>query len=114
MKELIVWPTTKEILKNLHLAFRARYSNGVSIINCLEIQIEKPSNAIHQSLTWSQYKKYLIFCTHDGLVNFVTVGYSGRATDVMIVEDCGFLECLPPKTAVMADRGFKEISHKIC
>lgn len=116
MKELIIWPTTKEIFKNLPIAFRARYSNVVSIIDCLEIQIEKPSNAVHQSLSWSQYKKcntlkYLISCTPDGLVNFISVGYSGRATDVMIVEDCGFLDCLPPKTAVMADRGFKEISH---
>lgn len=32
------------------------YSNVQSIIDCLEIEIEKPSNAIHQSLTWSEYK----------------------------------------------------------
>lgn len=116
MKELIVWPTPAEIFRNLPISFRARYSNVVSIIDCLEIQIEKPSNAVHQSLTWSQYKKcntlkYLISCTPDGLVSFISDGYSGRATDVMIVEDCGFLNCLQPNTAVMADRGFKDISH---
>ncbi|XP_037963539.2 uncharacterized protein LOC119691085 [Plutella xylostella] len=116
MKDLIVWPAPVDIFNNLPIPFRARYSNVVSIIDCLEIQIEKPSNAVHQSLTWSQYKKcntlkYLISCTPDGLVNFISNGYSGRATDVMIVEDCGYLECLPSKTAVMADRGFKDLSY---
>ncbi|XP_035443602.2 uncharacterized protein LOC126912321 [Spodoptera frugiperda] len=116
MKDLIVWPTPTEVYKNLPISFRARYSNVISIIDCFEIQIEKPSDPVHQSLTWSQYKKcntlkYLISCTPDGLINFISDGYGGRATDVMIVQDCGYLDCLPPKKAVMADRGFKDLSH---
>lgn len=116
MKELIAWQTSAEVFKKLPIAFRARYSNVISIIDCLEIQIEKPTNAVYQSLTWSQYKKcntlkYLISCTPDGLVTFISDGYGGRATDVMIVEDCSFLNYLQPGTAIMADRGFKDISH---
>ncbi|KAL0811979.1 hypothetical protein ABMA28_009377 [Loxostege sticticalis] len=88
LKDLIVWPTPPEIYKKLPISFRSRYSNVVSIIDCFEIQIEKPSNATYQSLSWSH----------------------GRATDVMIVQDCGYLECLPPNQAVMADRGFKDLS----
>ncbi|CAH0721279.1 unnamed protein product, partial [Brenthis ino] len=112
MKELIVWPTPTEISKNLPSPFRARCSNVVSIIDCLEIQIEKPTNAVNQS----QYEKcntmkYLISCTPDGLVNFVSVGYSGEATDIMLIEESGFLERLPPNTAVLVDRGFNGISH---
>lgn len=118
MKELIVWPTSAEIFKKLPISFRARYSNVVAIIDCLEIEIEKPTKPVYQSLTWSQYKKcntlkYLISCTPDGLVTFISCGYGGRATDAMVVEDCGFLECLPPKVAVMADRGFKDISRML-
>lgn len=116
LKDLIVWPTPSDIYKNLPISFRSRYANVVSIIDCLEIQIEKPSDAVHQSLTWSQYKKcntlkYLISCTPDGLVNFISDGYGGRATDVMIVQDCNYLQCLPPNKAVMADRGFKDLSR---
>lgn len=116
MKNLVVWPTPSEIRRNLPISFRARYANVVSIIDCLEIQIEKPSNAVHQSLTWSQYKKcntlkYLISSTPDGLINFISHGYGGRATDMIIVEDCGYLELLPTDKAVMADRGFKNLSH---
>lgn len=116
LNDLITWPSPKEVISKLPIAFRARYSNVYSIIDCLEIEIEKPSNAIQQSLSWSQYKgcntsKYLISCTPDGLITYISEGYGGRASDVAIVEDCGFLEKLPPSVAVMADRGFKSISH---
>ncbi|KAF9404882.1 hypothetical protein HW555_014119 [Spodoptera exigua] len=115
LKDLIVWPASSDIYNNLPISFRRRYGNVVSIIDCLEIQIEKPSNAVHQSLTWSQYKKcntlkYLISCTPDGLINFISDGYGGRATDVMIVQDSSYLQALPPNKAVMADRGFKDLS----
>nr|XP_023022016.1 uncharacterized protein LOC111510345 [Leptinotarsa decemlineata] len=115
MRELIVWPKPSDIVKNLPTAFRAGYSK-VSIIDCLEIEIEKPSNAVHQYLSWSQYKKCntlkcLISCTPDG--PSTTKGYGGRASDIIIVENCGYLECLPPNTSVMTDRGFKDSSHLI-
>lgn len=116
MRQLILWPENEKIRVHLPIPFRARYKKVVSIIDCLEIQIEKPSNPIHQALTWSQYKgcntlKYLISCTPDGLVNFISEGYGGRASDVLIVEDCGFLDKLHPNMQIMSDRGFKNISH---
>lgn len=115
-QELIIWPTTPKIRAQLPISFRARYGNVQSIIDCLEIQIEKPSNPIHQSMCWSEYKgcntlKYLISCTPDGLVNYVSCGYGGRASDAIIIEDCGYLSRLRPGMSVMADRGFKNISH---
>ncbi|CAG4906830.1 unnamed protein product [Colias eurytheme] len=110
LKDLIAWPASSDIYNNLW------YRNVVSIIDCLEIQIEKPSNAVHQSLTWSQYKKcntlkYFISCTPDVLINFFSDGYGGRAADVMIVQDSSYLQqALPPNKAVMAERGFKDLS----
>lgn len=74
------------------------------------------SNPVYQSLTWSEYKKantlkYLVSCTPDGLVNFVSPGYGGRATDTAIAENSGFLEMLKAGMQIMADRGFKNMSH---
>lgn len=118
LEQLIYWPESKKVRLHLPIPFRARYKSVVSIIDCLEIQIEKPSNAVHQALTWSQYKgcntlKYLISCTPDGLVSYISCGYGGRATDIVIVEDCGYLNHLQPGSTVMADRGFKNISTKL-
>ena len=34
------------------------------------------------------------------------MGYGGRVSDKMIIEDCGYLRKLYPGDAVLADRGF--------
>lgn len=118
LKTLICWPEKRSIKRSLPIPFRARYSNVVSIIDCFEIQIEKPSDPIMQALTWSEYKKcntlkYLVSSTPDGLVNFISSGFGGRTTDVVLFEKCGFLNMLPKNCDVMADRGFKHIAKLI-
>lgn len=113
-KTLIVWPSKTSIRAQMPVSFRARYSNVQSIIDCLEIEIEKPTDPVKQALTWSEYKKcntlkYLVSCTPDGIVNFVSKGFGGRTSDVEIVQNCGFVDCLKPGMHVMADRGFKHL-----
>ncbi|XP_074113734.1 uncharacterized protein LOC141536858 [Cotesia typhae] len=114
LKSLIVWLPAKTILKNLSIQFRLNFNKVQSIIDCFEIRIEKPSNAVHQSATWSEYKKsntikYLISCTPDGLINFISKGYGGRTSDTIIVENCGYLDIIPDGITVLADRGFKSV-----
>lgn len=116
LNRLIIWPSADDVRKNLPIAFRKCYSKAISIIDCIEIQIEKPSNASHQAATWSQYKscntiKYLISITPDGLINFISEGYGGRTADSTIFEYSGFLDKLAQGSIVLADRGFKNISH---
>ncbi|CAG4966261.1 unnamed protein product [Colias eurytheme] len=82
--------------------------------DCFEIEIEKPSKPIEQSLTWSQYKnantlKYLLASTPDGFIVFVSAGHGGRISDTNIVEVSRFLDVLPPNCSILADRGFKHI-----
>lgn len=108
--------STNTIKKNLPIAFRHKYNKVTCIIDCLEIEIQKPKKAMHQALTWSDYKKtntikYLISCTPDGLVNFVSTGYAGRISDVNLVEHSKFLDSLPSNACILADRGFKHLEH---
>lgn len=116
LQNFIVWPESNIIKQCMPIAFRARYGNTQSIIDCFEVKIEKPLNPLHQSLTWSEYKKantlkYLISCTPDGTISFVSRGYGGRSSDACIVEDSGYLDNLIPEMDVMADRGFKNIAQ---
>lgn len=116
LQELILWPTTATIKKLMPLQFRARYNNVQSIIDCFEVEIEKPSDPVKQAITWSQYKscntvKFLISATPNGFVNYVSGAYGGRASDKEIVEESGYLDVLPDGVHVMADRGFKHIAH---
>lgn len=116
MRHFIVKLEEFAIKKRLPMSFRHNYYNVSCIIDCLEIEIQKPSKAVHQSLTWSEYKKantvkYLISSTPNGLVNYISPGYGGRISDACLVENCDFLNCLPCGSSVMADRGFKHVEH---
>ena len=116
LKKFIFWPSQKSIKASLPLPFRARYNNVQSIIDCFEIEIQKPSNPLYQALTWSEYKKcntikYLISSTPDGTINFISEGFGGRTTDATIVEKSQYLNVLTPNCEIMADRGFKHIER---
>lgn len=117
MRPFIVSLDKELIKKKLPMAFRHKYYNVSCIIDCLEIEIQKPSKALNQALSWSDYKKantikYLVSCTPNGLVNYISNGYGGRITDTCIVETSDFSKCLQPSMWVMAlsrDRGFKHV-----
>ncbi|CAH1997137.1 unnamed protein product [Acanthoscelides obtectus] len=114
MTQLIVWPPSWKIKKLVPNQFKAYYNNVQSIIDCFEVEIEKPSNALHQAKTWSEYKKcntikYLVSCTPNGLINFISSGFGGRTTDVQIVEKSDLINVIPENCIIMADRGFKHI-----
>ncbi|KAL4711519.1 hypothetical protein ACJJTC_000535 [Scirpophaga incertulas] len=116
LRSLIVKLDKSLTKKNLPIAFRHNYHDVSCIIDCLEIDIQKPSKALYQALTWSEYKKgntvkYLISCTPNGLINYISQGFGGRASDVTIVENCNFLDELQPGSCILADRGFKHIEQ---
>lgn len=123
MQDLIVWPDAFTIKKFLPIPFRLRYREVQSIINCLEIEIEKPSNPTAQASTWSTQKrcntlKYLISSTPHGIINFTSCGYGGRISDSEILNVSGYMDVLPQGASVMSCRGFKEsaalLSTKQC
>jgi len=66
-----------------------------------------------QSSTWSNYKshntcKFLVACTPNGCICFISEGYVGSISDVELTKVSGFLKRIAkcPGTAVMADKGF--------
>ncbi|KAJ8685124.1 hypothetical protein QAD02_020917 [Eretmocerus hayati] len=114
MKTLIRQPSTLEVKKNLPIPFGSYYSNVYTLIDAFEIQIKEPTNPVHQSLTWSEYKKcntwkWIILCTPDGKFIFVSKAYGGRVSDMLLLEDSGDMDILPESCTVMADRGFKSL-----
>jgi hypothetical protein len=70
---LIVWPDRDSLRKTMPFCFQCHYGlKVVSIIDCFEIFIKKPSNLLAKSITWSQYQhyntaKYLISITSQGV-----------------------------------------------
>ena len=53
LQGLIYWPPSDVITERLPNAFKAYYHSAETIIDCFDIQIEKPSAAMIQSMSWS-------------------------------------------------------------
>ena len=108
---LIHWPDREQLRLTLPTSFKPKFSACAVIIDCFEVFIDRPSDLLARTQTWSSYKhhntaKFLIGVTPQGTVSFISKGWGGRASDKFITEHCGFLNNLLPGDLVLADRGF--------
>ena len=122
LKEIDWMPSTKQVEGTLPSAFREKYPTTYCIIDGSEIFMETPSDLHMQSSTWSNYKhhntvKFLIGCTPNGCISFISPLYVGSISDVELTRVSGLLTHLEdkPGISVMADRGFtiKDILNDI-
>ena len=100
---LIKWPSREALQKTMPFCFRVHYG--------FELFIQKPSNLLAKSCTWSQNKhyntaKYLISITPQGVISFVSKGWGGRVFDRHITENSSFLHNVLSGDVVLADREF--------
>ena len=81
LSPLVKWPERESVQRTMPYCFQHHYGLQVtSIIDCFELFIEKPSNLLAKSCTWSSYKsyntaKYLISITPQGTESFVSQGF---------------------------------------
>ena len=113
LKEIDWMPSVEQVAGTLPAAFQERYSSTYAIIDGSEVFIETPTDLHMQSSTWSSYKhhntaKFLIACTPNGCISFISPLYVGSISDVELTRVSGFLTRLEdkPGISIMADRGF--------
>ena len=113
LKEVKWMPDIEQVRATLPHSFRQAYSTTFAIIDGSELFIQTPSDLHLQSSTWSSYKhhntaKFLIACTPNGCICFISPLYVGSISDVELTRVSGFLQELEGKNgiSVMADRGF--------
>ena len=113
LKEIDWTPSPQQVSGTLPQSFHDKYPTTFAIIDGSEIFIETPNDLHIQSSTWSSYKhhntaKFLIACTPNGVVSFISPVYVGGISDVELTRVSGFLKTLEDKhdISIMADRGF--------
>ena len=106
-------PGIEQVEGTLPSAFREKYPSTYCIIDGSEIFMETPSDLHMQSSTWSSYKhhntaKFLIGCTPNGCISFISPLYVGSISDVELTRVSGLLNHIEgkPGISIMADRGF--------
>lgn len=112
LSALIVWPSRQQVRKTLPTCFKKLYPKVRCIIDCFECFTETPSGLYLAATLWSEYKhhytfKALVAITPNGAISYISSCYGGRASDIFIVRDSGFLNMIEPYDEIMADRGFK-------
>ncbi|KAK3725309.1 hypothetical protein QZH41_002598 [Actinostola sp. cb2023] len=93
------------------LAFKELYPDIVIVVDCTEVEMERPSALNNQSACYSSYKsrptmKALLGITPSGVLAFVSDFFPGSPSDKEITIKSNFLDILTPGDAVMADKGF--------
>lgn len=103
----------EQVTATLPNNFKNKYPLTFAIIDGNELFIQTPNDLQLQSSTWSNYKhhntaKFLIACTPNGAVSYISPLFVGSISDVELTRVCGFLDKLEGKKgiSIMADRGF--------
>lgn len=113
LKEIQWMPDVEQVKATLPNSFHQKYPTTYTIIDGSELFIQTPSDLYLQSSTWSSYKhkntaKFLVGCTPNGCINFISPLYVGSISDVELTRVSGFIDKMDGKAgvSVMADRGF--------
>lgn len=110
---LIRWQDREIIFRTIPPVFKSKFPRLTSLIDCFEIFIDAPKNLKARAQTWSNYKKHctikvFVSCSPLGTINYLSTVWGGRASDVQIVRQSGFISRTYhlPGDQILADRGF--------
>ena len=91
LKEINIWPEKEIVEQNMPEDFKRKFPATRVILDATEIPVQKPSDVVLQSATFSTYKhkntlKTMIGISPNGLVTYTSNAYGGCTSDRQIIE----------------------------
>ncbi|XP_040360140.1 uncharacterized protein LOC115315150 [Ixodes scapularis] len=117
LERAVFWPEKEAVVSCLTRYFW-QYKETRMILDCTEIEIERPKDLVSRLLTYSHYKetytaKVLVSETLAGLISYDSPAYGGKASDTFITKESQILDKCTPHTDsvwsasfVMVDKAF--------
>lgn len=112
IKTAVYFPSAEEIRCNMPKAFKPEFISVRAVMDCTEIQIQKPKCVNCIISTYSHYKgtntvKFLVCVTPAGFISFVSEGYTGKSSDKFIFNSEKLITKFEPHVdSIMVDKGF--------
>lgn len=119
LREHIYWPSNESIEARLPAHFKINYSEVKYVIDCFEVRIQLPrSDSLNREDNLLDYKnvemlKYLVAVTPDGMISYISEGFTKHTVDQMATQVGNLIGRIPPGTTVMAGSGFKELASNL-
>ena len=106
-----IWLSKRKVKKLMPSIFKPIHSDVRIILDCTEMEIERPSDFEIQSTTYSTYKsrntvKGLVGLSPTGVPTFISNLMEGSISDNDITFQSGLVAKLEKGDAIMADRGW--------
>ncbi|GFV25628.1 uncharacterized protein TNCV_1459431 [Trichonephila clavipes] len=106
-----VFPSKDQVIRYMPPPFRMYCKNVRIIVDCTEIEVQKPSSPMEQQMTFSRYKnantfKGMIGITPNGAISFISELFTDSISDKEVFIRSKLMDRLEPNDVVMADKGF--------
>ncbi|GFT35139.1 uncharacterized protein TNCV_352751 [Trichonephila clavipes] len=106
-----VFPSKDQVVRFMPPPFRMYYKNVRIIVDCTEIEVQKPSSPMEQQMTFSRYKnantfKGMVGIIPNGAISFISEFLTGSISDKEGFIRSKLMDRLEPNDVVMADKGF--------
>ncbi|GFS80648.1 THAP-type domain-containing protein [Trichonephila clavipes] len=106
-----VFPSKDQVIRYMPPPFRMYCKNVRIIVDCTEIEVQKPSSPMEQqndfqSLQNANTFKGMIGITPNGAISFISELFTGSISDKEVFIRSKLMDRLEPNDVVMADKGF--------
>lgn len=117
-KNFIMWSSTGVLQSRRPMSFKKNSKNRRVVVDWTSVNLEKPRDVEQRLQFYSKEKaaftvKFLIGCTTNGFISFVSKFYGGRKGYAEVARNSGLLDLLEPGDVVIATKASPDVRSAV-